>query len=155
MSTRLVEQVQCIVGPRQPQRVADLRGNRAAGAYEDLLGADPAAQHRVGAEVLLRDDVDAKPSRSPSTTSSARHPGDHAGAARGTRAAPCEPAIAAPRASARAVRFIAGWPMNGAANMPAGFEYIAAGGATCTIRPADSSTTWSAMLIASIWSCVT
>ena len=45
--------------------------------------------------------------------------------------------------------------MNCAAKMPAGREYIAAGGATCSIRPAASSTTWSAMLIASIWSWVT
>ena len=51
--------------------------------------------------------------------------------------------------------FIGGVPMKRAANTDAGRAYSSAGGASCSIRPALSSTTWSAMLIASVWSWVT
>ena len=52
-------------------------------------------------------------------------------------------------------RFIAGVPMKRAAKVVAGRAYSARGAASCSMRPWFSSTTWSAMLIASAWSCVT
>ena len=51
--------------------------------------------------------------------------------------------------------FIGGVPMKRAAKIVAGRAYRSAGAASCSIRPAFSSTTWSAMLIASVWSWVT
>ena len=52
-------------------------------------------------------------------------------------------------------RFIAGVPIKRAANVVAGRAYISRGAAHCSTLPWCSSTTWSAMLMASAWSWVT
>ena len=61
----------------------------------------------------------------------------------------------APAASAAGITFIGGVPTKRAAKIVAGFSYSAAGAASCSMRPLRISTTWSAMVIASTWSCVT
>ena len=48
-----------------------------------------------------------------------------------------------------------GVPMNPAAKRVAGRAYSSAGAASCSTRPARSRMTWSAIAIASVWSCVT
>ena len=45
--------------------------------------------------------------------------------------------------------------MKRAAKAVAGCAYSSRGAPTCSMRPLFSSTTWSAMLMASVWSCVT
>src|SRR3954469_25903260 len=65
------------------------------------------------------------------------------------------PAAAPGWMACKGTRFIAGVPMKRAAKVLAGFAYSSAGVPACSILPARSRITWSAMLIASTWSCVT
>ena len=57
--------------------------------------------------------------------------------------------------SARSTTFICGVPMNCATKRLAGRSYSASGEPTCSMAPSRSTTTWSASVIASTWSCVT
>ena len=68
---------------------------------------------------------------------------------------PTSTLLPAMRPCSRRSRFIAGVPMKRAAKVVAGSAYRARGDAFCSMRPWFSSTTWSAMLMASVWSCVT
>ena len=70
-------------------------------------------------------------------------------------------AFAAPTTSRRAgsalvsTTFICGVPMNCATNWLAGRSYSSSGEPICSIAPSRSTTTRSASVIASTWSCVT
>jgi hypothetical protein len=63
--------------------------------------------------------------------------------------------VAPPRPAANATTFIGGVPMKRATKVLAGDSYSSCGGASCSMRPSFSSTIWSAIVIASVWSCVT
>ena len=72
-----------------------------------------------------------------------------------SRARPPGGAPDRPDTSAAGITFIGGVPTKRAAKIVAGLSYSAAGAASCSMRPVRISTTWSAMVIASTWSCVT
>ncbi|CKV94439.1 Uncharacterised protein [Mycobacterium tuberculosis] len=54
-----------------------------------------------------------------------------------------------------ATMFIDGMPMNCATNWLAGWSYSSSGVPTCSINPSLRTTTRSASVMASTWSCVT
>ena len=64
-------------------------------------------------------------------------------------------ALRRPGMSATSITFICGMPMNCATKRLAGRSYRSSGEPTCSIEPSRSTTTRSASVIASTWSCVT
>ena len=57
--------------------------------------------------------------------------------------------------ASREIKFIGGVPMNRAVNAVAGRLYNCSGVPFCSTRPSRINTTRSAMVMASVWSCVT
>ena len=162
--------VEMVGAGRRPAQVhGAARGQRrlALGAQGERLAADRAMRDQVGAQVFHGADggghrpaqrdvlgAHAQPVRGaagtgpPSVTSSGRTPSQCA-------ARPAPTSLPAMRSPSSRSRFIAGVPTKLAANVVAGCAYSSRGDAACSMRPLFSSTTWSAMLIASAWSWVT
>jgi len=145
-----VEKMHGLRRPGQRQGLPGLHRLLARGPHRDLLAAHLAAQHHIGAQVFQPYHLGGTRASPDSATASGRSPSQAAPVGAGKRT--LLPAIAP---SCSCTRFIAGVPMKRAAKVVAGWAYRARGVAHCSTRPWCSSTTWSAMLMASAWSCVT